>query len=92
MLQFNLDGFDRIFQLAIAGFIIISITNLGGIFERRKWAFVLEIGRWGVLLIVGCYHLIEWNLIFAITILLLTLLTITWLLRYRSIFRAKLSV
>ncbi len=40
---FNLDEFDRKVQIALAVFIVMAITILGGLFEGRRWAFYLEL-------------------------------------------------
>jgi sterol desaturase/sphingolipid hydroxylase (fatty acid hydroxylase superfamily) len=43
---FNLNAFNRATQLALGGFVILSIVTFGGLLESKKWASLLEISRY----------------------------------------------
>ncbi len=82
---FNLDKFTRWEQIGIAVFIIWSITNIGGIFEKKKWSFLFEYLRWilfglGSLFIAGEFSMV------VVLILTLTLVSMSWFWRYRPVF------
>lgn len=82
---FNLDKFTRWEQIGIAVFIIWSITNIGGIFEKKKWSFLLEYLRW-ILFGLGCLFIAGEFSMVVILILTLTLVSMSWFWRYRPVF------
>jgi hypothetical protein len=82
---FNLDKFSRIQQILIAGFIVLSTMNVGGLFDKRRWAFVLEASRW-VLLAALIFYLGFASWLVPGTVLIISIVSIYWLSRYRGIF------
>ena len=42
---FNIDELEYIQQLGVGAFILWTITNMGGLFESKRWAYTLEIVR-----------------------------------------------
>ncbi len=82
---FNLDKFSRWEQIGIAVFIIWSITNIGGIFEKKKWSFLFEYLRW-ILFGLGCLFMAGEFSMVVILILTLSLVSMSWFWRYRPVF------
>jgi hypothetical protein len=72
-------------QTLISGFIILSTMNIGGLFDKRKWAILLESIRWIMLLLIGISvdFIPPMALVF---IGILAIFSIYWLSRYRSDF------
>ena len=82
---FNLNRFDRMEQAIIAGFILVTISSIGGIFDKRRWVYSLEIIRF-LILIVGFYLLLPHARIYFWLGLLLVLISVFWLGGYRKFF------
>lgn len=82
---FNLDKFARWEQIGIAVFIIWSITNIGGIFEKKKWSFLFEYLRW-ILFGLGCIFIADEFSMVVVLVLTLTLVSLAWFWRYRTDF------
>ncbi len=86
---FQIDDFNRFNQLIIALFIVMSITVLGGIFELRRWSFVLEIVRWlvaiGVILLSNFVSLLELRMIVGA----IGILSLIWISRYSASFKSS---
>lgn len=53
---FNLKNTNAYQQILASLFIIFSLTNLGGLFELKKWAFYSEITRIGIVIFVLLIH------------------------------------
>lgn len=87
---FNLDSFPRLQQLLVAGFIIVSITNLGGIFEKKHWAEILEWGRWFFVVMAAIYALTRLSVdpIYVSVLLLLVSISLFWFYRHRKVFKS----
>lgn len=88
---FNLDNFDRVEQFSISAYIILTIMSISGVFEKKRWAFAMEVFRF-VVLIVGVLFIIPDLKVFLIGILLLTILSMYWINRYRSLFFTRLYI
>jgi len=68
--------------------IVLSIVNLGGIFERKRWVFALEAGRLTSMSITTVFIMRDSGL-FLLAIILVSVISLTsilWLSRYRSLF------
>ena len=87
---FNLDNFPLLQQLLIAGFIILSITNLGGIFEKKYWAAILEWGRWVLVMIAAIYAIVKLSAdpIYISVLLVLVFISLFWFSRHRNVFES----
>jgi sterol desaturase/sphingolipid hydroxylase (fatty acid hydroxylase superfamily) len=82
---FNMDLFSRFHQLVIAFSVILSITIIGGIFEKRVWALYLEVLRWG-LMIACVWTLLPLPNFVPVFFFISGLISIVWLLQYRPVF------
>ncbi|MEK7729288.1 MAG: sterol desaturase family protein [candidate division KSB1 bacterium] len=76
---------------AVAALIMLAILTLGGMLDKRSWAFSAEMARLVVqaasmLFAIRAYQSF---LLFAATILFITSVFIFWLMRYRDLFRRK---
>ena len=87
---FNLDSFTRLQQILIAGFIIVSITNLGGIFEKKHWAVILEWGRWCFVVMAAIYALARLSAdpVYVLALLIMVSISLLWFYRHRKVFRS----
>ncbi len=76
------------------GMIVLSVLNLGGILEQKRWTLILETLRW-LLLPLVIYYFLQSNeyanlVIFAVVGL--GLLSIFWLFSYRKSFNLEQSI
>ena len=92
---FNQGGLDTTSKTVVLVFIILSVINIGGVFERRSWLLTSEIVR--VLLIPGLtyYFFYEWanyGILFMFN-LSFSILSMSWiLLRWQSFTKVKSHV
>ena len=75
---FNLDDFSRSHQVLIASIIVLSITNLGGLFESKTWAYWLEFIRWIGAIVFGFIFLSLSGTGFYVLLLLMAI-SLVWL-------------
>ncbi len=84
---FNLRDYPMGQQVAISAFIVIGIMNLGGLFEKRRWAFLSEGGKWFLLLAASVWLAVLGTL--TIPWMLLAIAFISgnayWLAQYRHL-------
>ncbi|MCB0688657.1 MAG: sterol desaturase family protein [Saprospiraceae bacterium] len=85
---FNVKEFSRIEQIIISVFIILTIVSIGGIFEKRRWAYFLEILRF-LLFIFGLYLIVPFQLILISLSISLSLISIVWIYQYKTLFHFK---
>ncbi|WP_353265173.1 hypothetical protein [Gemmatimonas sp.] len=71
--------------VAGAFYVVLSLTNIGGTLEARRWAFVSEQARLGALL-VASVALLMMNGLVAGVLLLICSSSLAWLWRARSSF------
>jgi alkylglycerol monooxygenase len=74
--------------VAGAFYVVLSLTNIGGTLEARRWAFVSEQARLGALLMASIALLITNSLVAAVP-LLICIVSLAWLWRARSSFVAS---
>ncbi len=87
---FNLQKFTRVEQMIIAAFIIWSITNIGGILEKRRWSFPLEFTRL-ILFAAGSYLMTDEITLLWSVILILVLVSVVWFWQFRPVFDTTLT-
>ncbi len=85
---FNTDLFTTWQLWGIATLIVISVMNIGGLFEGRMWALVLEMARFTFILVMV---IVLWNLSVISTAVLFSVAIISflsqlWIWRYRTLF------
>lgn len=81
---FSLDAFSRLQQLQISGLVILGITNLGGLFDRKYWAFASEVARWILVLILYFTIYGASQTVPFFTLFLISIISSIWLLSYTS--------
>ncbi|MCL4113654.1 UNVERIFIED_CONTAM: hypothetical protein GTU68_025949 [Idotea baltica] len=82
---FNLDAFNRIEQLMIGGVIILSIASIGGLFDGRRWAVIIEVFRWGLLVTLGIALVPELRSgLFMLAVV--GVISVIWMGKYRNAF------
>ena len=86
---FQIEDFNRFNQVVIALFIVISITVLGGIFELRRWSFVLEIVRWLVVIVVIIFSDFLIPLEPKIIVGTLAIFSVIWISRFAGAFKSS---
>lgn len=87
---FNLDSFKRGEQLLISIYIILTIASIGGIFEKKRWAFILEVIRF-IMLFLGLVLLMPPRLLFLMLGGLVVLFSLYWINKYRRLFYSKIK-
>lgn len=63
-------------KLGVIAYIIVTIVNLGGMFEKKKWVTILEYAR--IALLPFLVYCIQPNTVVFVTTLLLSILLIGW--------------
>ena len=87
---FSIESFSYGQQLIIAAFILLTVTNLGGIFELKNWSRIIEYLRW-IAYLIGGYFLFDQFLhptIFTLSIILV-LISFFWFSSFRIYFRTQ---
>ncbi|MEW6730330.1 MAG: sterol desaturase family protein [Acidobacteriota bacterium] len=72
-------------QLGLVAIITLTMLVWGGLFEKRFWAFPLELIRLALLAGIATFYTWHYNRLLPIGIVV-TILFVIWLLRYRSLF------
>ena len=84
---FNLSHFERPMQLILTTWILLSIANVGAIFERRTWVWLLEWVRYlFTAILIWMLPSPVWIEVSAIVFLIFSAI---WFFSFRTLFRAS---
>ncbi|MCB0656953.1 MAG: hypothetical protein KDC57_12500, partial [Saprospiraceae bacterium] len=84
---FNLSHFERPMQLILTTWILLSIANVGAIFERRTWVWLLEWVRYlFTAILIWMLPSPVWIEVSAIVFLIFSAI---WFFSFRTFFRAS---
>lgn len=86
---FNLETFSALEQAGISSLIILSIVNLGGLLEKKRWVFYLEFIRLALIYAIFFGLFFEPNITLALFSALLLLVSSVWVLKHRMVFLQK---
>ncbi|MCB0668907.1 MAG: sterol desaturase family protein, partial [Saprospiraceae bacterium] len=88
---FSLDKFNPGEQAIVSAFIIWTIASIGGLFEKKRWAFAMELVRFTVL-ITGIFIILPQENILIIVSILLGIFSAFWISRFRLLFFSEINV
>ena len=88
---FKYKNFDFWMNVGLTALIVFSLVNLGGMFEGKRWVFVMELLRLIAVTAVFAMLLQESGLFLPVVVasVLLVMVSLVWLSKYRSFFIAK---
>ncbi|HLF63217.1 MAG TPA: sterol desaturase family protein [Saprospiraceae bacterium] len=88
---FGIDKYAIHARIILCAWILLSVMSLGGLFELRKWAFYLEIGRLlsFVVLVVAFRH--QWWGGITLPGLAIAVFSLAWFLFFRKLFNYRIE-